>query len=275
MAETQAKDNTVRVAFRIGYLGGDFFGSQFQPDQRTVEGEIRSACLRAGLFPDPESGRLAISGRTDRGVHARCQIIAFSTPVPDRARRALGGQFPPDIWVTAFCEVPDSYAPRRDVISRTYRYIFTDPVGDITSMREAAALFIGISDYSCMARIEQGKTPIRTVTALTVHEDHDCCWLEIIAPSYLWHMVRCIATVLIRASNKEITPDEVRALLTGRCHNKVRPACPDGLILWDIADTLDWIPVPAMNRTLRLHSSAAALHRTMERVHSLLHPEWE
>jgi tRNA pseudouridine38-40 synthase len=158
------------------------------------------------------------------------------------------------------------------VISRTYRYIYSDPVGDIQIMREVAPLFLGKNDYSCMARIEPGKSPLRTVTALTIHEDSGCCWLEITAPSFLWHMVRCIATVLNRASRNEITPDEVGILLTGRCKNKVRPASPEGLILWEIEDRTDWIPVPVLNRTIRLHQRGASLHRTMEMVHTLLLP---
>lgn len=270
MAETQTQDHPVRVAFRFGYLGGGFSGSQFQPDQRTVEGEIRAACSRAGLFSDQESAHLAISGRTDRGVHARCQIMAFSTLLPDRAARALPGQLPPDIWITHWCVVPDTYSPRRDVISRTYRYIFTGPVGDTGLMREAAGLFIGKHDYSCLSRVEPGKTPLRTVHTLTIHEDSVCCWLEITAPSYLWHMVRCIATVLQMASYDEIHLDEIRALLAGRCKHKVRPASPEGLILWWVDDTLDWISVSMLKRTARLHSSAASYHRTMERVHTLL-----
>ncbi len=272
MAETQTQDHPVRVAFRFGYLGEGFAGSQFQPDQRTVEGEIRGACLRAGLFSEEYRARLAVSGRTDRGVHARCQIMAFSTSLPDRAARALPGQLPPDIWITHWCVVPDTYSPRRDVISRTYRYIFSGPVGDPGLMREAAGLFIGRHDYSCLARIEPGKTPLRTVTSLSIHGDGACCWLEITAPSYLWHMVRCIATVLQLASCDEIRLDEIRALLAGRCKNKVRPASPEGLILWSVEDNLDWIPVPILKRTTRLHSSAASHHRIMERVHSLLLP---
>lgn len=85
MAEAQRQDNKVRLAFRIGYLGDGFYGSQYQPDRRTVEGEVINACLRGGLFSDPRSARLTISGRTDRGVHSRSQIIAFSTSLPDRA----------------------------------------------------------------------------------------------------------------------------------------------------------------------------------------------
>ena len=213
------QDNEVRLAFRIGYLGAGFYGSQYQPDARTVEGEIRSACHRAGLFSETSSPRLGFSGRTDRGVHARCQIIAFSTPYPDRAIRALPGQLPPDIWVNDVCEVPDWYSPRHDVISRTYRYIFDAPLSDIGAIQEVGSLFIGTHDFSCFSRIEPGKTPNRIVSSLTICTGDACSWFEITAQSFLWHMVRGVATALLQASEGQISVDEISALLSGRCQN--------------------------------------------------------
>jgi len=272
MAETEGQNQKVRVAFRIGYLGSSFYGSQFQPHQRTVEGEIRQACFRAGLFTEPREGRLALSGRTDRGVHARCQIIAFSTPYPDRARRALPGQLPPDIWVDAFCEVPESYSPRRDVITRIYRFYFLEKPEDSALLRKGAELFLGIHDFSCFARLEPGKDPIRSITTLTVHEEEDYCWIEVSAPSYLWHMVRNMAAVLVCVSASQISLKELEVMLTGRCSKKVKPAPPDGLILWEITDELQWQPVPPLKRTFRLHADAAAEHQLMARVHRLLSP---
>lgn len=272
MAEAETQNNPVRVAFRIGYLGGGFFGSQYQPNQRTVEGEIREACIRAGLFTVPHEAHLALSGRTDRGVHARCQIIAFSTPYPDRARRALPGQLPPDIWVTDFCEVPNFYSPRRDVDSRTYRYIFPEYPIDPEKMRAMAKQFLGRHNFSCFARLEAGKDPVRSITSLTIYADPGHCWFEIAAPSFLWHMVRNIATVLFQVAADQLSPEELVVMLSGKCHHKVKPAPPDGLILWDISDPLPWKPVSPLKRTFRLHSEAAVQHLLMAEVHRLLLP---
>lgn len=272
MAQAERQDHEVRLAFRIGYLGGGFFGSQYQPDKRTVEGEIRDACHRAGLFLSPGSARMGISGRTDRGVHARCQIVAFSTLYPDRARRAFPGQLPPDIWVYDMCVVPDDYSPRYDLISRTYRYIFADYPLDIAAMQNVAPLFIGTHDFSCFSRVEPGKNPVRMVSSLSVYGDNDCCWFEITAQSFLWHMVRSIATALIRVSEDQFTPEDIRGLLSGRCNNKVKPASPEGLILWEVDDLLVWEPLPPQKRTILLHEEAAAYHRLMAQVHTLLKP---
>jgi tRNA pseudouridine38-40 synthase len=272
MAQAQTKDHEVRLAFRIGYLGDGFYGSQYQPDKRTVEGEIRNACLRAGLFVHPGSARLTLSGRTDRGVHARCQVVAFSTPYPERARRAFPGQLPPDIWVCGVCDVPDTYSPRYNPVSRTYRYYFADHVPDTSVMQDVAPLFIGTHDFSCFARIEPGKKPVRTISSLSVHTGDDCCWFEVTAPSFLWHMVRCIATTLFMASDSQITPDEIRFLLLGKCSNKVKPASPAGLILWGVNDLLAWEPLPLLKKTITFQKESGSHHRLMTRIHALLKP---
>ncbi len=114
----------VRLAFRVSYLGSRFYGSQMQAASRTVEGEFVAACQRMSLFDDWRKAGFLSAGRTDRGVHARGQVIAFSTYAPERARTVINTQLPPDLWCTAYAEVAPEFHPRYDARSRTYRYYF-------------------------------------------------------------------------------------------------------------------------------------------------------
>src|SRR5947209_4856148 len=67
----------MRVALKIAYDGGAFFGHQRQPDRRTVEGECLAA-LRAGkVVRDPLESFFRSASRTDRGVSAVGDVIAF------------------------------------------------------------------------------------------------------------------------------------------------------------------------------------------------------
>ncbi|MCG7854592.1 MAG: tRNA pseudouridine(38-40) synthase TruA, partial [Methanoregulaceae archaeon] len=75
----------MRLAFRTAYLGDRFYGSQVQAEERTVEGEFIAACQRMELFTDPRDARFLAAGRTDRGVHAKSQVYAFTTLFPERA----------------------------------------------------------------------------------------------------------------------------------------------------------------------------------------------
>ncbi|MDD1717445.1 MAG: tRNA pseudouridine(38-40) synthase TruA, partial [Methanoregulaceae archaeon] len=102
----------MRLAFRVSYLGDLFLGSQLQAAGRTVEGVFIDACTRLSLFADWRSARFVSAGRTDRGVHARAQVFAFSTDFPERAIETLNWQLPPDCWCTGVVPVAGSFHPR-------------------------------------------------------------------------------------------------------------------------------------------------------------------
>lgn len=272
MAEDQGQTTPVRLAFQIGYIGTSFFGSQYQPDKRTVEGEIESACIRAGVITNRHESHLALSGRTDRGVHARCQVLAFSTRRPERAIRALNGQLPPDIWVTSWGYVPKRYHPRYDVINRTYRFYFSYMPSNIPAMKKAALLLLGKHDFSCFSRIEPGKNPEKTIDRIEVVCDDSGCWLEVTAQSFLWHMVRSIAGALLSISEGDLTMCDIELYLARNCKNKIKPAPPEGLILWNVTTDLKWqeMNLPGLKtRRLARQAEEALL---LGKVYSLLVP---
>jgi len=215
---------------------------------------------------------MALSGRTDRGVHAKNQILAFSTDKPDLAIRALNGQLPPDIWVNAWTEVPDSFYPRYDVRDRTYRYYYSTKPSDIPRMSQAARLFLGKHDFRCFARIEPGKSPIKTIDRIEITVDDDGCRLEITAQSFLWHMVRCIAASLLQVSEGTMSYADIDRYLSANCTNKVKPAPPHGLILWDVRADLDWHKIVAPSAKIRkIVQDSEHLH-LLGTIYSLLLP---
>ena len=57
----------------VAYDGTDFLGFQRQAQGRTVQGELEAALSRIGWAGTAVVG----AGRTDTGVHAAGQVIAF------------------------------------------------------------------------------------------------------------------------------------------------------------------------------------------------------
>ena len=80
----------------VEYDGTDFHGFQFQPDQRSVQGALEEALAKV----TGQVTRVVGAGRTDAGVHARGQVIAFSVywrhKVTD-LHRAMNAVLPRDV----------------------------------------------------------------------------------------------------------------------------------------------------------------------------------
>lgn len=263
----------MRLALRLAYLGDGFFGSQVQADRRTVEGEVIAAARRLALFGDWREARFAFAGRTDRGVHARGQVAAFDTADPGRARSALNLQLPRDCWCTGIAEVPDSFHPRYDARSRTYRYFFPRIRLDREAMTEAARLLSGRHDFSRLARVE-GKDPVRNVLSARVFDDGpadgELACLEVTAESFLWQMVRGMAGVLLAAGRGEIDGEGISGLLRGLPGERVPPAPSSGLVLWEVDCGIGLEPLTRSPRSTAFLSAVRCHHEVMARVTSIL-----
>src|SRR5690606_35605061 len=85
-----------RVRLVVAYDGTDFHGFAVNPNVRTVAGELSAAIVRMVRH----HVEVMCAGRTDAGVHAWSQVVAFDTATDvdvDRLRRALIGQLAPEI----------------------------------------------------------------------------------------------------------------------------------------------------------------------------------
>ena len=263
--ETQGVPPAVRLAFRVAYFGDCFMGSQLQPGLRTVEGEFIAACTRLGLFADWRTAGFVSSGRTDRGVHALGQVMAFSTAHPERAIATLNIQLPPDLWCTGYSRVGPGFHPRYDALWRTYRYYFREEGLCAEVMNAAAALFIGVHDFSGFAK-PSDKNPVRNVLSASVGNDRGIRYFEVTAQSFLWHMVRCMATALADIGTGRYDPDAIEDRLCGCFDKGLHPAPPEGLVLWDIGYEIGWVPmIPGERRRDRMIERKGH-HRIMNRI---------
>lgn len=255
----------MRLAFRVSYIGTRFFGSQVQERERTVEGEFIAACRRLDLFPDFKMAGFQAAGRTDRGVHARGQVFAFSTDNPDRALATINVQLPPDCWCTGYAEVKDTFHPRYDAKSRTYRYYFSPSPRDTGAMASAAQHFTGTHNFTNFARVRD-KNPERRVHAAAIGEEDGFVFLEVTADSFLWHQVRCMASSLWQVGNGDLAEEAIATLLTGEAERGIPPAPAEGLILWDIDCGITFTPLPPGGRSSSFLDQLRSHHALMGQV---------
>jgi tRNA pseudouridine38-40 synthase len=110
-----------KLALLIEYEGTRYHGFQIQPKVATIQGEIEKALQRL----TGEQTHIVGASRTDAGVHAKGQVVAFNTSstLPLQAFiNGLNSYLPQDIAVKSCLEVDDDFHPRRQAMSREYRY---------------------------------------------------------------------------------------------------------------------------------------------------------
>jgi tRNA pseudouridine38-40 synthase len=221
-----------RVALLIEYDGARFAGSQLQSNAVTVQGVLEDAIVKA----TGEPSRAAFAGRTDAGVHARGQVVAFSTGSRldcETLQRALNAWLPDDVAVKAVAEVAPEFDPRRDTRRRWYRYVIDNGdvrpaldrgrawhvagTLDVEAMAAAAARLVGRHDFAAFAsRLEDASaSTVRELYAFKVSKDGDSVQIDVTANAFLPHQVRRMTGALVEVGRGKLSPEALGTLLEG------------------------------------------------------------
>lgn len=220
----------MRVALKIAYDGREFHGFARQPDVHTVEGEVIRALVEAGLIADHEAARFRGASRTDAGVSAVGNVIAFDG---DAVESTVGrfNDAASDVWAWATAELPPGYDPRKARV-RWYRYFLTGS-HDVAVLRTAAAVFVGSHDFRAFASPDAERTR-RQVDSLDVTRSEDAVLLDVRAPSFLRGMVRRIVAAILAVEAGEATTEDLRTALANGRGRDFGQVPPEALVLMDV-----------------------------------------
>ena len=111
----------MRLALIIEYDGSCYRGFQYQKKLPSIQEEIETAIHKL----TNQKIKIKGAGRTDAGVHALGQVVAFDLKSGLPSNQILTGlnhYLPRDIVVKAAYEVQTDFDPRRMAVSRTYKY---------------------------------------------------------------------------------------------------------------------------------------------------------
>ena len=220
----------LKVALKIAYIGTDFYGSQAQPGLRTVEGELRRCLVEIGAMAGET--KLSFAGRTDAGVHALGQVVAFAAADPKlTAPRIVNARLPRDLWAYARAEVPDGFDPRRQAMGREYRYVLYAPGVIPDRIVECAPLFLGTHDFTSFSSVEPGRYPVRTVRRIDIAREGDLYLIDVEADAFLWNMVRKIVTALRLVGEGKRPPSWIDQMFDPAHREGIPPAPAAGLYL--------------------------------------------
>jgi tRNA pseudouridine38-40 synthase len=253
----------MRLTF--GYDGTDYCGSQLQPGQRTVQGELERAIATVGAG----EVRLALAGRTDRGVHAIGQVASGEVRwrrSSDQLREALNAVLPYDL-VVASIEVEEAgIQARYSARWREYRYrIVEAPTPpaldrryawwrratlDACAAGDVAARFVGRHCFGSFAAFGKSRrmTAAELERTVLISEwrtreydlggglaDARLHEYRIVADGYLPQMVRALVGAVVDVAQGRRTTDWIDAALNVSDRSAIgESAPPHGLTLWRV-----------------------------------------
>ncbi len=286
----------VHLAVRVGYLGDAFHGSQVQPDVRTVQGELQRVLASLGWW-DESRHLMVLGSRTDAGVHVRRNggLLTLDRDLWERtgARKvvlSIEDRLTDELRLLDVHEVPEGWNPRL-AQHRVYRYRLEGIEGwrceDPDVFQQHLDHFVGTYDARNMARLEDGKDPMRTVLSATPWSvGGRIVGFEIVGLAFLWNQVRRTAMAVHGLQTGRLTEAEVRtAIDTPEVPADFGVAPPEWLVLWDVVwNELDegphdaverlWAPPPTFagggERTMRRRWCAGA----KAEVAAMLQHEW-
>ncbi len=237
----------------VAYDGSAYHGFQRQKSgvptiQNALEAALRSATQ--------QNINITGAGRTDRGVHAHHQVIAWDAKwrhSPDALQRALNALLPRDIAVQELKVADARFHPRYDALRRTYQYhIYNVGVRhplyarttwhvartlDLSAMQAAAQHLRGEHDFAAFGR------PTHPQSTNTVRRIYRAEWTKpgptltftVEANAFLQRMVRSIVGTLVKVGDGSISPEAFAAILASADRKRAGPtAPPQGLSLIDV-----------------------------------------
>ncbi len=209
----------MRIALGIEYDGTDFFGWQRLAHAPSIQAEVEAALSFVADHPV----EVICAGRTDAGVHARCQVIHFDSDAQrDERAWTLGANSRLPGGVSALWArcVREDFHARFSARARRYRYVILNRAVrpalqaryvswerrwlDAEAMHAAAQSLVGEHDFSAFRALScQAAHARREVLAISVKREGERVILDIEANAFLHHMVRNIAGSLLEVGRGE------------------------------------------------------------------------
>jgi tRNA pseudouridine38-40 synthase len=262
---------TATRAFRVAYDGREYAGFQRQPHATTVEGTLLRGLAEHGVLDRGDGPThatppgYAAAGRTDAGVSAVGQTVAFEAPAW-LTPRAFNGHLPGSVRVWAAADVPDGFHATHDAVRRTYRYhLFAPEAGaasadrtgdgptngpadggrrgrgdsrqavDDDRVRDALRRLSGTHDFHNLTSDDAGT--VRDLTATATREG-DLLVIEVAADGFPRALVRRLVAAVRAVGRGHTELSRIDRLLDAEPvpgELGVGPAPPEPLVLWDVA----------------------------------------
>lgn len=243
-----------RYRATLAYDGSAYNGYQRQLDVPTVQEEVENALNTILKVPTT----VYAAGRTDTGVHATGQVIAFDADWKhddELLLKALNARLPDDIALQDIKQ-QEGFHPRFDALSRTYRYQVAavdvrQPLlnkrawqmqknMDDAALQRTAAMLIGEHDFAAFGNPPQGNNTVRRIfQSVWQHNPEPYGRLyvyTVTATAFLHHMVRRLVAIQVAVATGRIPFEQFEDVFRSAdlsCNRWIAP--PQGLTLAEVS----------------------------------------
>lgn len=244
------------ILLTVAYDGAGFSG--FAPQREGVR-TVHAVLLAALGQLDPAVVRVRGVSRTDAGVHAHGQRVAFEPArrIPPRGW-VLGtnAHLPPDVAVRAAVEAPSGYEPRAYVQKKRYRYtvlvdavrdpflerhaLRVEPPVDFARLAAEAGAAIGTHDFAAFrSAADEREETVRTIHGIEVvrdfHGDPRLFAIEVVGNAFLHNMVRILVGTLLDVARGRLAAGAIGRGLASRDRRDLGVTAPaHGLALDEV-----------------------------------------
>lgn len=232
-----------RYIIRFEFQGQNFFGSQKQPDKRTVQGEIEKALNVLNRTLTEDKIKITLSGRTDAKVSAKYQVAHFDCERIEDTKKflySINCILPNDVKIFEIEETDPNFHAQKSALYKHYRYtILNDHVAsvfsdsylfypykeiDIDKMNKSLSYLIGHHDFSAFK--SESDNPYNDCkiyfanAAKVTKQNRSFILVDIIGNRFLYNMVRTIIGELLLIDRKNLPHIKMEEVLNSKDRTK-------------------------------------------------------
>ncbi len=240
----------VRYAMIVEYDGTNFNGSQKQPGQRTVQSEVENA-IKTFISQDV---CVIFSGRTDKGVHSKGQVVHFDLEkIIDEYKivHSLNSILPDDISISKLVRVDSYFHSQKSALYRWYRYVINNNAQrsvwlkqslhvnhklDIDKINQALCYLKGLHDFSSFKKANS-MNPARECYMYHAEckIDAGIIYIDLMANRFLYNMVRIIIGTILQIGQGIYPIEHIKYALEKKDRKFAGPtAKPEGLFFMQV-----------------------------------------
>ena len=213
-------------------MGSEFFGSQIQKQEPTVQGElIKAICT----LTKNKNTKVIMSGRTDRGVSAYSQVAHFDSEfeIIDKNKFliSINSILPKGLRVFEIENIVASFHAQKSATYRHYRYKINNSIQgsafdlnafhtriklDVLRMNEALNFLLGEHDFSAFKSNSDNPAKVCTIYKASAERKSEYILIDIVGNRFLYNMVRTIVGTLLFIESKNLTPFHMKEVLNSK-----------------------------------------------------------